>query len=305
VCAIAAGLGLLLSCSDSTIASKSPTTLEPSTRDGSGLSTQFKDNAGRFEISFPGEPTKSEKTDRSATLAAQLVTIEVRTDDQIYAIAYSDAPIGVALEKTQVLPETVARENASRDKGELVNVRTTTLFGRPALEYEVAAADGSSRYFDINVVLGGRRYELTVTQRGEDRHDFDEFVRSFHILEPPLATGADFFAAAEKLCASLASNRKPRPANETPTQHADAIKALVDDYEGMTKTLSAPPATAEAQGDAAALIDAIRRSLPSGRAYVEAIRSRDPKADELSRAANPDLEYAESIAKRRRSPSCP
>jgi hypothetical protein len=302
---VGALLGSLAGCSDSALSSTNGVSVEDSSSSSSSLTTQYRDSAGRFEIRFPFEPKQSEKEDRGASLVLKLVTIEASTDQQIFSMAYSDAPAGVALTRTQVLAESVARENADRDKGELVNVRTTTLFGRPALEFEVAATNGSSRYFDINVVLGGRRYELTVTQRGKDRSDFDEFVRSFHLLEPPLAAGANFFTAAEKLCASFASSRPARPANETSTQHADAIKAVVDYDESLVKTLSSTPANPDEQGDAAAFIDSLRRSIPHGRAYVDAIRTNDPKTEELGRAATPDMELASKIANSHQAPSCP
>jgi hypothetical protein len=272
---------------------------------GPVLSSTFRDPFGRFEIAFPSTPAQTTRLDEGKALAVKITSLMTKSADFTFMFGYSDAPAGVPLVSTQVLPDSVAKENADNDGGKLVNSRPVTMFGQPALEFEVEATDGQSRYHDVSVVLGGRRYELTVSQLASDRGAFDAFVASFHLLQPPMKDGAQFFVAAERLCAAFTASRPPRPADESVVQHVDAIRAVVQFQQSLVDTLSATAANPDEQGAASAFIDAVRRSGPAGLAYINAIQTADPNADAIGRSSSADLDLAYQIAAAHGAPSCP
>jgi hypothetical protein len=204
----------------------------------------YVDPARRFALDFPAAPVLSDEPDGPLVIHTLQASV---LEEWFFDLAWSDAPPGTPLAASQTIRRQTPEENAARDGGEVTARANVRMFGRGALEFTVESRDARrGLYRDLQIVLGGRLYELTVLQPEGDRRAFDRFVRSFRLLEPPVRAGADFFSRAASLCR---------------TALASAASSRADAYASIARSLAATPAASNDQGDAAAMIDAMRRSI--------------------------------------------
>lgn len=272
---------------------------------GPALAVSYRDPGGRFEIEFPAEPVQSEDVQIAGDTELVVTSLAATLDGgEQFILAWSDAPAGAALVRTQAIRAGTAEENAVRDGGTVVDERETELFGRAGLEFEVEGGDRRGFYHDAQVVLGGRLYELTVVHLDDSRESFDRFVASFRLLQPPLEGGADFFAAAESLCATAFGSLGTPPEDATPAERGAAVSRVSDVFEDLVAELSSTPANAAEQGDAAAFIDAMRRTIGPGRTFAEAIAAESPDAEALGNAIDGDTELIGQLADAHGARSC-
>jgi hypothetical protein len=233
-------------------------------------------------------------------------TLQARVlQEWFFDLAWSDAPGGTPLAASQTIRPQTPEENAARDGGEVTARANVRMFGRDALEFTVNSRNGRrGLYRDLQIVLGGRLYELTVLQPDGNRQAFDRFVRSFRLLEPPVGAGADFFAQAGSLCRRLLSS-VPQPAGSaTPAQRGAAVARGAAAYASIARTLAATPASPNDQGDAAAMIDAMRRSVGPARRFGKAVSENRSDAGALGRATHSDTDLVDAVARRHGVRSC-
>jgi hypothetical protein len=265
----------------------------------------YRDPDGLFEIDFPVEPESAEEIQGPANAQLVLHSLTASVDDDLqFILAWSDAPAGTALVRTQAIREQTPEENAESDDGVVIDEREAEMFGRTGLAFTVEGDGGSGFYHDIQVVLGGRLYELTVIQRDDSREAFDRFVESFHLLQPPLDDDADFFATAEQLCSAFFDSLGDPPQEATPAERGAAMGEITTFYEGLLAELVVTPAAAGVQGDAAAFIDSIRRSIGPARTFAEAVAADTPDAEDLGSATHADTDLTEQLAEANGAPSC-
>ena len=268
-------------------------------------SVEYIDPAGRFAIEFPSSPHTSSKLDRGDTMSVTIKTISAKIGgDWEFALAWSDAPAGVALARTQTIRPETPEENASRDHGSVMRFETVQMFGRDALEFSVRGRSRTGQYTDRQQVLGGRLYELTVTQRGVGSRAFDRFANSFRLLEPPIGSHVDFFAAAEKACRANLGSLPTLPDTASPAERGAGVMAVADGYAHLVAQLEVTSASARDQGDAAAFLDAVRRSIEPGREFARAVAASRPEVRALGRATHGDTDLETAIARRHGAPSC-
>jgi hypothetical protein len=262
----------------------------------------FADPARRFSLDFPAAPVLSDEPDGPLVIHTLQASV---LQDWFFDLAWSDAPPGTALAASQTIGPQTPEENAARDGGEVTARANVRMFGRDALEFTVEPRDGRrGRYRDLQIVLGGRLYELTVLQPDGDRRAFDRFVRSFRLLEPPVRAGADFFARAGSLCRTLLSSLPQPPDNATPEQRGASVSRGADAYASIVRTLAATPSSPGDQGDASAMIDAMRRSLGPARRFAKALSANQPDAIALGRATHGDTDLVDVVAGRHGVRSC-
>jgi hypothetical protein len=262
----------------------------------------YVDPAGRFELEFPAAPKLSDEPDGQLVIHTLHAAVGRGWS---FDLAWSDAPPGASLRLTQTIRPDTPEASARRDGGAVTARSTVSVFGRDALDFTVEARNGErGLYRDREMVLGGRLYELTVIQRAGNRAAFDRFVRSFRLLEPPVRPGAHFFARAGALCTSLFAAAPKTPDNATPAQRGAAVSKGADLYVLIAKTLAKTPAAPDEQGDAAAMIDAMRRAVAPARRFAEAVRQDRPNARALGRATHADTDLVDEIGVRRGAASC-
>ena len=262
----------------------------------------YVDPERRFALDFPAAPVPSDQPDGPLVIH----TLQARVLQEWYFdLAWSDAPAGTPLLASQTIGPQTPEENAARDGGEVTARANVRMFGRDALEFTVESRDGRrGLYRDLQIVLGGRLYELTVLQPDGDRRAFDRFVHSFRLLEPPVRAGADFFARAASLCGTLLTSVPQPPRNATPAQRGAAVSRGANAYASIARTLAATPAAPDDQGDAAAMIDAMRRSIEPARRFARAVSENRPKASALGRATHGDTDLVDAVAGRHGVRSC-
>jgi hypothetical protein len=262
----------------------------------------FVDPERRFALDFPAAPVARDEPDGPLVIH----TLRARVlQEWFFDLAWSDAPPGTPLVASQTIRPQTPEENAARDGGEVTARANVRMFGRDALEFTVESRDGRrGLYRDLQIVLGGRLYELTVLQPAGDRRAFDRFVRSFGLLEPPVRAGADFFARAATLCRTLRSSAPQPPGNATPVQRGAAVSRGADAYASIARTLAATPASPDDQGDAAAMIDAMRRSIEPARRFAKAVSENRSDARALGRATHGDTDLVDVVAGRHGVRSC-
>lgn len=278
---------------------------DPSPDDrGPAAAVTYRDPDGRFEIEFPAEPELSEDVETTGDIELVVTSLEVTTGDEAYSLSWSDAPAGTPLVGMQAIRPGTAATDAARNEGTVVDEREDELFGRPGLEFEVDGGPRRGSYHDVRVVLGGRMYELNVVHLDDSRESFDRFVDSFRLLQPPLEDGADFFAAAEALCATTFGALDDPPEGSTPAERGAAVGQVSDAFESLVAELSATPADAADQGDAAAFIDAMRRTIEPGREFADAIAAGAPDVEALGNAIDSDAGLIEQLADEHDASSC-
>lgn len=267
---------------------------------------RYLDPSGRFAARFPARPRARQKLDSDGSISVTIHILEAKIDDEwSFSLSWSDAPPETPLVDTQEIRPDTPASDAARDHGKVFQRAKTKMFGRDALEFVVRSdAAGSGYYRDARVVLGGRLYELTVSQPGRNRRVFDRFVSSFRLLEPPRQRGADFFARAAELCAAKFATLPDLPDDATSAQHGQAVMAVADVYSALVDELSKTPASARDQGDAAAFIDTMRRSIEPGRRFARAVSANAPNMRALGRATHGDSDLTTEIAERHHASSC-
>jgi hypothetical protein len=274
----------------------------PPTTDPWQTTVHYVDPAGRFGLDFPAAPALSSEPDGS------LVIHTLRASgggDWGFELAWSDALPGSALLPGQALSPQTPQQNASGDGGKVTHQATVPMFGRDAIEFTVQSLTaGQGLYRDREVVIGGRLYEFTVLQRSGGSAAFDRFVQSFRLLEPPARADADFFGQARSICQALRSSVPTPPKTATPAQRGAAVSKTADLYEVLAKRLATTPAAPKDQGEAAAMIDAIRRSIAPARAFAKAVTENRSDAAALGRATHADTDLLEAIARRHGAAAC-
>ena len=148
---------------------------------------------GSFKVKFPGDPTQSTESQNINGDMWQVVTLQSRHRNHLYAVEYVDLHMVVA--KPRDIMERFANAVLGEDGGKRLSGEETTLAKNPALTFSaiVPAKSKGSTKFDTRarmrgiMVLRNHRLFFVWTAAGViDPHkkDLTDFIASFEVPPP-------------------------------------------------------------------------------------------------------------------------
>jgi hypothetical protein len=124
----------------------------------------FRSPDGKFTVSLPGVPERTEETAGSADTGTKQVQYLLGNTEGAYLVSHQDAPhLGNADAATQEQALLSAQNGAQHAlKGTLRSSRKITLQQHPGREYELEVANGTGLLRSRMYLAHGRLYQLIV-----------------------------------------------------------------------------------------------------------------------------------------------
>jgi hypothetical protein len=146
---------------------------------------EFKNEAGRFSVLFPGEPQASKEQEAGGITQYQF---EIDRPDGTYLLSYQDSPELKDLELDVLRKRLIAGQEGVRNgfRGNLLTSKPLTLAEKYAgLDYACDMPDAGGVYRSRSYLVDGRIYQVIAvgTKDFTTSPEADQYLGSFKLLK--------------------------------------------------------------------------------------------------------------------------
>lgn len=143
---------------------------------------EFAYEPGAFVVAVTGEPAELTLSESYPFGEVEFSFLTFARGDVQYAVAFGDIPVAISPDSALVSARTALVEKV---QGEIIEVDTDSLAGRPARRVQIRAADESALFL-LSVYKEGRLYQLMAGGQAEDlseSSDLQHFFSSFRLVD--------------------------------------------------------------------------------------------------------------------------
>lgn len=136
---------------------------------------------GKFQISFPKNPTTESSTQNVEGSTITLTQYTSEDGSTAYLVQFANLPDNIDLKDTNKLLDAALKGEAESKSGsKIASSSLTTLAGYPAQDYVIQLSDGTY-VKGRNVLVNKTLYSLLVGSKDQNPRNYQKFIDSFKL----------------------------------------------------------------------------------------------------------------------------